>query len=118
MQAVPLNSEILMTFWNETAQGCQNSQDVDLLLRAHPEMARRIRATSDEILFGIPVLYSALRMGHPNVGPLEVDPLDNDAFQGGYQDYVDMERERLGNTNDPHTGEPLTAEGDPMVGWA
>jgi hypothetical protein len=96
LQAVPLNSENLMEFWNATAQGCQNSQDVEQLLRAHPEMAQRIRATSDQILFDIPVLYSALRMGHPNVGPLEVDPSDNDTFQGGYQDYVsyqDRERE-------------------------
>ena len=96
MQAVPLNSADLMEFWNATAQGCRNSQDVETLLQAHPEMARRIRATPDDILFDIPVLYSALRMGHPNMGTLEVDSSNGDTYQGGYQDYVsyqDRERE-------------------------
>ena len=93
-----------MEFWNATAQGCKNSQEVETMLRAHPEMALRMRATPDNILFDIPVLYSALRMGHPNMGVLEVESTE-EMFQGGYTDYVsyqDREREhqmREGATN-------------------
>ena len=121
LQAVPLNSEDLMEFWNATARGCKNSQEVETMLRAHPEMALRMRATPDNILFDIPVLYSALRMGHPNMGVLEVESTE-ETFQGGYTDYVsyqDREREnqmREGGTNDVHTGEPLTAEGVMWMG--
>ena len=124
MQAVPLNSADLMEFWNATAQGCRNSQDVDTLLRTYPEMARCVRATPDGILFDIPVLYSALRMGHPNMGVLEVDSSNGSAYQGGYQDYVsyqDRERERLmreGSTHNVQTREPLTAEGVMWMGAA
>jgi hypothetical protein len=60
-----------MDFWNKTAQGCKSSQDVTALLQAHPDMAKRLRATPDTILFETPVLYTALRMGHPHVGVLE-----------------------------------------------
>ena len=45
MQAVPLKLEDLREFWSTTAQGCRNSQDVTTLLRAHPAMAERTRAT-------------------------------------------------------------------------
>ena len=93
-------------------------------MRYEAETARRIRATPDDILFDISVLYSALRMGHPNMGALEVDSSNGDAYQGGYQDYVsyqDQEREHLmreGSTHDLHTGEPLTAEGVMWMGAA
>ena len=63
-------------------------------------------------------------MGHPNVGPLEVESGEEameGTYQGGYQDYQvyqtyqeqvreQAERQRDA-THDIHTGEPLTAEG-------
>ena len=129
MQAVPLKLEDLREFWSTTAQGCRNSQDVNTLLRAHPAMAERIRATPDATLFEIPVLYTALRMGHPNVGPLEVETGEEameGTYQGGYQDYQvyqtyqakereQAEKQRDG-IRDVHTGEPLTAEGVMQMG--
>ena len=129
LQAVPLNLEDLREFWNTTAQGCRNSQDVTTLLRDHPAMAERIRATPDTVLFEVSVLYTALRMGHPNVGPLEVESGEDameGTYQGGYQDYQvyqtyqDKVREQAEQqrdaTHDMHTGEPLTAEGVMWMG--
>ena len=129
LQAVPLNLEDLREFWSTTAQGCRNSQDVTTLLHAHPAMAERIRATPDTILFEISVLYTALRMGHPNVGPLEVESGEDameGTYQGGYQDYQvyqtyqakvrEQAEQQRDATHDMQTGEPLTAEGVMWMG--
>ena len=110
LQALPLDSETLRSFWNETAQGCQNSNDVHLLLRMHPEMATRMRVTPDAVLFDVPMLYTALRMEHPNIAVLDMDQV----YQGGYTAYQAAEQSQAGH--DLCTGEPLTAEGVMWMG--
>ena len=49
LQAVPPKTEKMIDSWTVTAHGCQNAQDGSTLQSAHPLLASRTRATSNQV---------------------------------------------------------------------